>query len=177
MGSSWTGDRTHVPTWAGGLPPTKPPGKAPRKVTGRAGILRKQRARVWPAGVGKKELRPPKLATHGECSRLRQVLLETKAAVTGEQSSPRSRSRCVTPREPSELPEAEEQGTSHVHTGPPQPLPQGPGGHSASIGRPGVQRALTWQGGRVCRGAPDSPRPAGQRWTCSCVSGGSEEEP
>ena len=32
------------------------------------------------------------------------------------------------------------------------------------------------QGGRVCRGAPDSPRPAGQRWTCSCVSGGSEEE-
>ena len=109
------------PTWASGLPPTEPPGKAPRKVIGRAGILRKQRARAWPAGVCKKESRPPQLATHGECSRLRQVLLETKAAVTGEQSSPRSRSHCVTPREPSELPEAEEQGAGHVHTGPLSP--------------------------------------------------------
>ena len=56
------------PTWAGGLPPTEPPGKAPRKVVGRVGILRKQRARAGPAGVGKKELRPPQLASRGECN-------------------------------------------------------------------------------------------------------------
>ena len=98
-------------------------------------------------------------------SAIRQVLLETKAAVTGEQSSPRRRSRCVTPREPSELPEAEEQGAGHVHTGPLSPSHRDL--EATPPPSPGVQTALTRQG----------PRAAGQRWTGSCVSGGVERSP
>ena len=104
-----------------------------------------------------------------------QVLLETKAAVTGEQSSPRRCSRCVTPREPSELPEAEEQGAGHVHTGPLSPSHRDL--EATPPPSPGVQTALTRQGGRVCQGAPGAPSAAGQRWTGSCVSGGVERSP